>query len=725
MAEFDRLAREGSSQPALDEIPDSWHAAWDRLHARAGRRIQDSSHEHKPQAARNPVVSTPPPSSPSSRQYEYRRLRGADEHRVLLLHPAESYKDEIRASLIYIVFSGNIPEYEALSYVCGDATKNRVAVTMVDGDAGAELGTVQIGQNLAVALRHLRFPDKGRMIWCDALCIYQLDEDEKSIEILNMSDIYHRASRVVVWLGPEADDSRAALRTLSHLGRQVQFSWDWSTFGMADPPKGKDPRWSYINFHLPFDNDTWRAVRMLMSRAWFQRLWVWQEATLADEHTAIVVCGYDEISWDHFRRAAMCLYYNNCAPGGMTEGELSSYKQRMRLISNLLRCKIPTTILGLFAFTRQCQCYDQRDRVYAILSFQSTQSSLSNLITPDYRKGKVEVFMELFQAYRTKNPFSLKILMFCGKGMGDTPTWVPDWAVTERQRINLQGWASGRAAPEFTMLGEGKALAAAIPCGTIKTRSPIMPSQASRERLLSTIRSWVPTNLAESIYPTGGSSLDAFASMLVHGMIREAWPEPPFIPTLRQARLIMSHHFLPDNDPSAVDMHYGPPQWYSSYFGVLEEALPGYGFMETSEGFYGLAPEDAMPDDEVYVVLGCQVPLILRQNDDGEFAIVGHGYVQGYMEGEALLGRLPSGWRVVYQDVVENGMWFDHEDAPSYTRRDPRAGELPSGWRESRYQDGQQCWLDTSTREYSWPDPRQTVNSLQARGIHVRHLILV
>lgn len=44
-----------------------------------------------------------------------------------------------------------MPVYDALSYVCGDITKNPVNAEVVDQDNGADMG-VLIDQNLSIAL---------------------------------------------------------------------------------------------------------------------------------------------------------------------------------------------------------------------------------------------------------------------------------------------------------------------------------------------------------------------------------------------------------------------------------------------------------------------------------------------------------------------------------------------------------------------------------------------
>ena len=71
---------------------------------------------------------------------------------------------------------------------------------------------LQVTQNLYVALRHIR-PDllsnveDGALLWIDAICINQTDEDEKSWQVQQMLYIYRNALNPLVWLGPGTDGS--------------------------------------------------------------------------------------------------------------------------------------------------------------------------------------------------------------------------------------------------------------------------------------------------------------------------------------------------------------------------------------------------------------------------------------------------------------------------------------------------------------------------------------
>lgn len=104
------------------------------------------------------------------------------------------------------------PEYEALSYSWGPT--------------GTQ--TLFIDQNLAYALRFLHSPEKTRT-WCvDAVCINQQDIDKRNAQIRRIGDIYSLAQKVIIWLGPESDNSTYALSTLIHFAQHEIRGCSWS-----------------------------------------------------------------------------------------------------------------------------------------------------------------------------------------------------------------------------------------------------------------------------------------------------------------------------------------------------------------------------------------------------------------------------------------------------------------------------------------------------------------
>ncbi|KAI4259489.1 MAG: hypothetical protein L6R42_004549 [Xanthoria sp. 1 TBL-2021] len=144
--------------------------------------------------------------------------------RLLSLRPG-SFDNEIHVSLgIMHLTDNDLPDYEALSYTWGsrdDPVDIWVADLPTDADPMGE-GQLPVTQNLAVALRYLRSEESTRDIWIDAICVDQQNLGERGHQVELMGDIYQKAKRVLVWLGPESEDSALAIGTLISISSWVE-----------------------------------------------------------------------------------------------------------------------------------------------------------------------------------------------------------------------------------------------------------------------------------------------------------------------------------------------------------------------------------------------------------------------------------------------------------------------------------------------------------------------
>jgi hypothetical protein len=68
----------------------------------------------------------------------------------------------------------------------------------------------------------------------------------------------------------------------------------------------------------------------------------------------------------------------------------------------------------------------------------------------------------------------------------------------------------------------------------------------------------------------------------------------------------------------------------------------------TTVGYFGIGTRTLVPGDQIAVILGCRLPLILTQTEkSGHYKLVGECYIHGYMNG----GRRNTSWKV---GVVED-----------------------------------------------------------------------
>jgi len=135
----------------------------------------------------------------------YQTLRDEDGRshlRLLRLQPGDA-DDDIECTLETVTYEDSDNRYEAISYCWGDA-KDTVPLAC----NGVQ---TLVTRNLHGALRRFR-PPRGtaaRSLWADALCINQQNNEKKGKQVDRMGEVFANASRVLVWLGSNVDDTTA------------------------------------------------------------------------------------------------------------------------------------------------------------------------------------------------------------------------------------------------------------------------------------------------------------------------------------------------------------------------------------------------------------------------------------------------------------------------------------------------------------------------------------
>jgi hypothetical protein len=141
-------------------------------------------------------------------QLDHRR----NEFRLIRLHLSAAQSAAIEVTLEHYSLL-DPPEFVALSYEWGHP--GEYAFIHMNGVS------VPVTRNLHLALQQLR-DHRWTLLWVDALCINQRSEEERSAQILRMAAIYQEAQRVGVWLGPEFEGSGKVMRFLRSLYNAIQ-----------------------------------------------------------------------------------------------------------------------------------------------------------------------------------------------------------------------------------------------------------------------------------------------------------------------------------------------------------------------------------------------------------------------------------------------------------------------------------------------------------------------
>jgi hypothetical protein len=135
--------------------------------------------------------------------------------------------------------------------------------------------------NLESALRAMRYTDRERILWTDAVCINQMNMVERNEQVPKMNKVYGQAERVCIWIGDSYENSDQALEFIQS---KVLSLWQFDK--LCENLK---------------EASNWAALINIMKRPWFSRRWVVQEIALAKRAT--LYCGNRSIDWKDFADA--------------------------------------------------------------------------------------------------------------------------------------------------------------------------------------------------------------------------------------------------------------------------------------------------------------------------------------------------------------------------------------------------------------------------------------
>lgn len=343
------------------------------------------------------------------------------------------------------------PNFEALSY-CWGGTKDAASPITVQ----CNNQNLVIHSSLNIALRHLRYTQKPRIIWADAICINQKDDDEKAEQIPLMRKIYEKAKRVVIWLGEdgpdEVDGSDSGKRAFGLAGLLVKayneqlkgppkeiLDLSRRVPGVEWGPKGK------------LIKDPWDDFVKLLERPWvrrvylylihdvsnflvqFGRVWIIQELSVSSD--AIFECGDATISWGDF---LIAVHYFTSTPTLEMLFPVGSlqFKQVTGLFVSFDSFKHlgGQGILELLKQHRSCDATLAKDKFFALHGIANDCGTEILDLELDYRLDTKDVYIEIALAILLRSA-DLDILavprvvagLKLSEGL-ELPSWVPNWS---------------------------------------------------------------------------------------------------------------------------------------------------------------------------------------------------------------------------------------------------------------------------------------------------------
>lgn len=422
-----------------------------------------------------PRPEKPPPysyavSGTNSDEYEYEPIE-AGQLRLLSLNEAASFDEPLECDIACfpIAAGPGRPDYTALSYVWGAQISSH--------EVRSDDKILVIGANLDAALRHLRRRDRPVVLWVDALCIDQRNVAERNHQVSLMRSIFRAAEETIVYLGDPG--GYVSLSAWNFLERQ-------SAWGLNADHERDYSRPAMLEEATEFRGDLHDVCHDVLSRAWFTRVWVFQEAVVSK--TVSLQCGHRRIPWDDFVKATVRqprrhdLYGESLRQQDLFESVSRIWEARVAFhvsqhqVHNLPRWyeeeqqrtpgqdkNTSTDILDMMVRARGLEATDPRDKIFALLGL-STGFDWAGLGTIDYGRSVAGVYTAFARDVMTARD-DYKALSYLGRkpspdgepwvaaraasitahrdphspaspgaaaaaGPDDVPSWVADWTHT-------------------------------------------------------------------------------------------------------------------------------------------------------------------------------------------------------------------------------------------------------------------------------------------------------
>jgi hypothetical protein len=573
--------------------------------------------------------------------YQYSPLEDVSHIRLMVLQPGEG--EEPLSCALQETDINCLPDYEAVSYTWGGQLRTE--------PLRHEDNVIHITNNLRDALLRLRQPTEPRILWVDSVCINQEDNTEKEYQVGMMGQIYHEAKQVLIWLGEEDEETKLAFDCIQWCFLAIE-----GTFPL---PKS--------------DSELFAALRNLLQRPWFQRCWVYQESTLAK--TSTIHCGSHSILSTLLGYVCLNFWENSDLtkpfgrPGDTRTKYLGphAYGIGMLLVKHeLAKQYFGSTLPVLLEKRKGAQATDLRDIIYSLLSVAEDEYGKS--VKPDYTRDTSELYTtvtrDLIFGEVGLNMFSCIDPRVAYKV--DVPSWVPDWSTgclgftgfSSQENRGLYA-ASGSTVIQSHETPDPRLLVlTGIFIDTVTVVGELSSRAPNREQYVADLNGpW--KRLADETFgrdygPTRELTLLAYLrlccgdedmdSVQQNGVSTENGETRRHTREERRWSTFKCHtrmlEILRGNELKSKELN-----------SRIREQTENRRFFITQSGYMGLGPQIVAPGDQVWVLLGAEVPCLLRSGgrpwptESGRsimtktqehHGLAGECYVHGLMDGEVL-----------------------------------------------------------------------------------------
>ena len=311
-------------------------------------------------------------------------------------------------------------QYEAVSYYWGHPKD--VSTILCNGQQ------LRVPRRLEIALQNMRYTDRPRILWADAICINQLNTAEREGQVQLMRSIFSKAQQTLIFLGDVEEKKRQQMSKftlwtiklgLSILRRRVDMLTS-PQIRVWDEDKGQP----YIL--APFSSEFYLELIGMLRMPWFQRAWVVQEVAVSSKAT--IFWGSSQYDWEDVIRALKFMSEVNFPLAFIATLENISAIEEERTLYR----KGHNKLNGVLLRHQRCIATDFRDKIYSFCGLVKTPPG-HNLVRISYEDDVSTIYREVALKILEEDQ-SLDLLSRPPSSSGTTlknlPSWVPDWSTS-------------------------------------------------------------------------------------------------------------------------------------------------------------------------------------------------------------------------------------------------------------------------------------------------------
>lgn len=439
----------------------------------------------------------------------------------------------------------------------------------------------------------------------------------------------------------------------------------------------------------------WRFSRATL----LGRLWILQELAMANSE-ALVAWGDEQLKWRD-----LCMAYQSIWPLADTvalriceaRGDLEF--KRIHLHETIVHLKVIIDIqtdynirnrfpklMRLLDLSRYTKASDVRDHIYGLAGL--IQPDISKLIAPDYEATSSDMFRD-FTLSVIEATGELDIIYQARRGNTledmDMPSWVTDWSQQPADYLTIQEPKNFQAAGNSKPIMEHSEDRNLLKCrGFLADFVDGHGCNCNEFRHHDNHDAAQPITLLQP-YESVEAIKDALWNAVLggrkeHNISEETYKLLLSIPWLSRLfldrRLENTQLMLLDRLQQCNRSVYIAGQRLPAYFPELTAdfdipaeiaggdpsvthtfsdivgRLMQRKLFTTYRGYIGMGPPNVQQSDRIYVLLGCNLPVVLRPCGDGMFKLVGEFYIHSIMNGEALEWLEKGDWGIKMETVT-------------------------------------------------------------------------